>query len=142
VNAVLVKIGDKKALLLEMKNALGHQLNWLLSPRKPTSSRHLTICVRVDAFIAYPTQTVLEGIGQGFSHPAPFMSITHIVSAESIWKNGRHTSEHRPVGFHRQMSQISPWLSSQEFVLLVRHEVGMQREADRTFKDVPLFAVC
>jgi len=38
------------------------------------------------------------------------------------------------------MSQISALLSSQEFVLLLRQEVVMQREADRTSKDVEVFA--
>ena len=38
------------------------------------------------------------------------------------------------------MSQISALLSSQEFVLLLRQEVVMQREADRTSKDVAVFA--
>jgi len=68
------------------------------------------------------------------------MSITRIVSAESVWKSGRHASDSRPVGFYWQMSQISAWLSSQEFVLLLRQEVVTQREADRTSKDVTVFA--
>jgi hypothetical protein len=67
MNAVFVKIGTKKALLLGVKNALGHQLNWLRSPKKPMSSLNLAICARVDAFIAYPGQMGLYGLDRGFS---------------------------------------------------------------------------
>ena len=68
------------------------------------------------------------------------MLITRLVAAESVWKNGRHTSDSHPVGFHQQMSQISALLSSQEFVLLLRQEVVTQREGDRTSKDMAVFA--